>query len=107
MSKLEIKSIKGMNDCIPNDVYVYQNIEIIFKSLMKNYSFNEIRFPILEKSILFYKGMKINNNFCNKEMYTFLDRNGVNLSLRPEGTIGCIRSYIQNNLFLKNILNKL
>ncbi len=107
MSKLKIQSIKGMNDCVPNDIYIYQNVEMILKSLMKNYSFNEIRFPILEKSSLFFKGMEVNNNILNKEMYSFIDRNGVNISLRPEGTIGCIRAYIQNNLFLNNILNKL
>ncbi len=107
MNKLSFKSIKGMHDCVPNDIYIYQNIEIIFKSLMKNYSFNEIRFPILEETSLFKRSIGINNSILSKEMYSFLDRNGFDISLRPEGTVGCIRAYIQNNLFLNNVLNKL
>ncbi len=106
MDKLEIKSIKGMHDCIPNDIYIYQYVEKIFKFLMKNYSFKEIRFPILEKTSLFHRNIGLNSFILDKEMYSFIDRNGLNISLRPEGTIGCVRAYIQNNLFLNKFLNK-
>ncbi len=107
MSKLQIKSLKGMHDCIPNDISIYRNIENIFEKLMKNYSFQEIRLPILEKTSLFSRSLGLHNYVYNKEMYSFMDRNGLNLSLRPEGTAGCVRAYIQNNLFLNKILNKL
>ncbi len=107
MSKLQIKSIKGMHDCIPNDVFIYKKIENIFEKLMSNYAFQEIRLPILEKTSLFSRSLGLHNYVFNKEMYSFIDRNGLNLSLRPEGTAGCVRAYIQNNLFLNRILNKL
>ncbi len=107
MSKLQIKSLKGMHDCIPNDISIYRNIENIFEKLMKNYFFQEIRLPILEKTSLFSRSLGLHNYVYNKEMYSFMDRNGLNLSLRPEGTAGCVRAYIQNNLFLNKILNKL
>ncbi len=107
MNELKVKSIKGMHDYFSDDILIYRNIENNFKILMKNYSFNEIKFPILEKTILFDKSLGLLNNIINKEMYSFLDRNGLNLSLRPEGTAGCMRAYIQNNLFLNNYLNRL
>ncbi len=106
MNKLKIKSIKGMHDCIPNDIYIYQYIEKTFRCLIKSYSFKEIRFPILEETSLFQRSIGLNTNIVNKEMYSFIDRNGLSISLRPEGTIGCVRAYIQNNLFLDKILNK-
>ncbi len=106
MSKLKIKSLKGMHDYFPEDIFIYKYIEDTFKILIKKYSFYEIRFPILERTILFNKSLGLLSNI-NKEMYSFIDRNGVNLSLRPEGTAGCIRAYIQNNLFLNHVLNRL
>ncbi len=107
MNKLEIKSIKGMHDCLPNDIYIYQYVEKIFRILIKSYCFQEIRFPILERTSLFSRSLGVDSNlFINKEMYSFIDRNGLNISLRPEGTIGCVRAYLQNNLFLNNFLNK-
>ncbi len=107
MSKLLVKSVKGMHDCIPNDILIYRNIESIFKILMKIYCFQEIRLPIIEKTSLFNRSLGLYNNIVSKEMYSFVDRNGLNLSLRPEGTAGCLRAYIQNNLFSNKILNKL
>ncbi len=106
MKNLKYRSLKGMYDCFYKNVYLYQYIEKIFKKLMINYCFNEIRFPILERTMLF-KNICHNNNIINKEMYSFEDRNGLNISLRPEGTICCVRLCLENNLFDFNSFLKL
>ncbi len=107
MNNLKIKSLRGMHDYLPNDIYIYKYIENCIRKIMCNYSFKEIRFPLIEKTELFNKSISKNCNISLKEMYSFIDRSGRNLSLRPEGTIGCSRAYIQNNLFLEKFFNKL
>ncbi len=108
MYKLKIKSLKGMHDCFSRDIYLYQYIENMFKIFINKYSFQEIRFPILENTFLFSKFISNNyNNNILKEMYSFLDKKKISLSLRPEGTVCCFRAYIENKLFLDSFLNKL
>ncbi len=106
MNKFEIKSIKGICDYLPKNILLYQYIENCFKNIVECYFFKEIRFPIIEYTSLFNK---IINNYdsIKKQMYSFYDKNKINISLRPEGTIGCIKSYINNKLFLNKIYNKL
>ncbi len=106
MKNFKYKSLKGMYDCFSQDIYFYQYIEKVFKKLMINYCFDEIRFPILENTSIF-KDICRNNNLVKKEMYSFDDRNGLNISLRPEGTICCTRLCLENNLFFKNLFLKL
>lgn len=107
MNNLKIKSLRGMNDYLPDDIYIYQYIENIIKNIMNSYSFKEIRFPIIENSDLFNKLINYNNIISSKEMYSFTDRGKRKLVLRPEGTLCCSRYYIKNNLFLKKNFNKL
>lgn len=106
MSKLKIKSLKGMHDYFLDDIYFLNYIEKCFRNIISFYSFEEIRLPILEKEKLFTK--YINKNYKNfyKEIYSLKDNNNIILSLRPEGTISCLRAYIQNKLYLNNFLNK-
>ncbi len=101
-----IKSIKGMKDYIPNDVIIYQYIEKKFRTIINNYSFNEVRFPILERTSLYNKDFFRNNLFL-KQMYNFYDKNKLNISLRPEGTMSCVRMYLENKLFNIYNFNKL
>ncbi len=107
MKNIKIKSLKGMHDYFLEDIWIINYIESIFKSIMINYSYNEIRFPILEKTQLFNKIVSNNNHFFRKEMYSFLDKNNVNITLRPEGTISCVRAYLENNLYLHKFFQKL
>ncbi len=107
MRDFKINFVRGMHECLPNDIYIYQYIEKKIKKLMWNYSFEEIRFPIIENSNLFNKVIDINNDLVSKEMYFLNDCIGESLSLRPEGTICCLKTYIKNRLFLKKFLNKL
>ncbi len=101
-----IKIIKGMKDYIPSDVFVYQYIEKKFRKIINSYSFNEVRFPILENSNLYNKNIN-KNNLLFKYMYSFNDKNNLNISLRPEGTMSCIRMYLENKLFNFYNFNKL
>ncbi|XBC42026.1 MAG: histidine--tRNA ligase [Buchnera aphidicola (Kaburagia rhusicola rhusicola)] len=101
-----IQSVKGMHDYIPKDVQIWQYIEKILKQTLSSYNYQEIRFPIIEKTELFERNIGNATDVIEKEMYSFQDRNKNSLTLRPEGTIGCMRSCIKNGL-LRNSEQKL
>lgn len=96
MSK--IQSIRGMNDLVPPQSARWQIVEAIVADVLCQYAFQEVRFPILEKTELFQRTIGEVTDIVEKEMYSFEDRNGDNLTLRPEGTAGCVRARIQNGL---------
>ncbi|ACL30099.1 histidine--tRNA ligase [Buchnera aphidicola str. APS (Acyrthosiphon pisum)] len=98
----EIKSIRGMYDYFPKDLKIWNYIEIIFKEVLNSYCYLEIRLPILEKTEIFKRAIGNVTDVVEKEMYSFNDRKGNNLTLRPEGTVGCVRAIIQNNLLQKS-----
>lgn len=92
------RSVKGMNDLLPADSGKWQRVEGSLKAVLNSYGYNEIRFPILEKTELFKRSIGEVTDIVEKEMYTFSDRNDESLTLRPEGTAGCVRACIQNSL---------
>jgi histidyl-tRNA synthetase len=92
------RSVKGMNDLLPGDSPKWQRVEQIVESVLNRYGYSEIRFPVLEKTELFSRSIGEVTDIVEKEMYSFLDRNDESLSLRPEGTAGCVRACIQNSL---------
>ena len=93
-----IRSIRGMNDILPDVTPYWQAIETVLKKVLMSYGYQEIRFPIVEKTELFSRSIGEVTDIVEKEMYTFADRNGDNLTLRPEGTAGCVRAAMQNGL---------
>jgi histidyl-tRNA synthetase len=95
-----------MNDVLPAETPRWQLIEHAFAKLMRAYGYDEIRMPIVEMTELFKRSIGEVTDIVEKEMYTFADRNGDSLSLRPEGTAGCVRAAIQNGL-LHNQTRKL
>ena len=97
MSKA-IQAIRGMNDCLPSETGIWQMVEAVLRRVASNYGFAEIRMPIVESTALFKRSIGEVTDIVEKEMYTFEDRNGDSLTLRPEGTAGCVRSCIQNSL---------
>lgn len=97
MSKT-LQAIRGMNDLLPADVAAWQFVESSFRLLMKQYAYTEIRMPIVEKTELFKRSIGEVTDIVEKEMYTFDDRNGDSLTLRPEGTASCVRACLQNGL---------
>lgn len=93
-----IRSIRGMNDILPDVTPYWQAVESALKKVLVNYGYQEIRFPIVEKTELFCRSIGEVTDIVEKEMYTFADRNGDNLTLRPEGTAGCVRAAMQNGM---------
>lgn len=101
-----IQAIRGMNDLLPNVTAHWQHVENTIRNLLARYGYQEIRFPILEKTELFKRSVGEVTDIVEKEMYTFLDRNNDSLSLRPEGTAVCVRAGIEHGL-LYNQLQRL
>lgn len=93
-----IQSIRGMNDCLPSDIQFWQKIENKLKKIIGSYGFSEIRTPLIEKNSLFSRTIGEITDVVGKEMYTFDDRDGNSLTLRPENTAGCVRAGIEHGL---------
>jgi len=87
-----------MNDILPTVTPRWQFIEDVFRRLMQAYGYGEIRLPLVEKTELFKRSIGEVTDIVEKEMYTFADRNGDSLTLRPEGTAGCVRACIENGM---------
>ena len=102
MSKL-IKSIRGMHDVLPADSHRWQAFENTIRQLMASYGYKEIRMPLVESTDLFCRSIGEVTDIVEKEMYTFEDRNGDKLTLRPEGTASCVRAGIQHGLLHNQI----
>ncbi|QJC33139.1 histidine--tRNA ligase [Enterobacteriaceae endosymbiont of Donacia clavipes] len=98
----KITSVHGMHDYLFPDTLLWENIENIIKNTLKNYGYQEIKLPILEKSELFKKTIGEYTDIVKKEMYNLLDKNKDSLTLRPEGTTGFLRSIVENNIFYNN-----
>jgi histidyl-tRNA synthetase len=94
----KIQSIRGMNDILPEQIALWQYVERTAAKLLTGYGYQEIRFPILEQTELFKRSIGEVTDIVEKEMYTFEDRNGDSLTLRPEGTACCVRACEQNGL---------
>ena len=93
-----IQAIRGMNDYLPEDTALWQPIEAALKQVLASYGYSEIRLPIVEQTPLFKRAIGEVTDVVEKEMYTFDDRNGDSLTLRPEGTAGCVRAGIEHGL---------
>ena len=93
-----VNKVRGMNDLIPEQIGNWQVVENQIKKIFQSYGYNEIRFPLIEKTELFSRGVGQSTDIVNKEMYTFEDKGGESMSLRPEGTAGCVRAALDNDL---------
>nr|WP_284731295.1 histidine--tRNA ligase [Glaciecola sp. XM2] len=93
-----IQAIRGMNDCLPNEVGAWQLVERHLRELAQSYQYHEIRTPVVESTDLFKRSIGEVTDIVEKEMYTFDDRNGDSLSLRPEGTACCVRAGNEHGL---------
>src|SRR5438105_10783246 len=102
-----IRAIKGTRDLLPPDTAVWNHVERIAHEVFQVYNYREIRTPILEPTELFARGVGQETDIVSKEMYTFEDRDGSSLTLRPEATASVIRAYIEHRLDQKPGLQKL
>ncbi len=94
----KIQAVRGMNDILPESTPCWQRLEQACAELAAAYGYEEVRFPIIESTGLFQRTIGQATDIVEKEMYTFADRNGDSLTLRPEGTAGCVRCGIENGL---------
>ncbi len=94
-----LQSVRGMRDILPDQSASWQYIENIAREIFSSYGYNELRAPIIESTDLFKRSIGDATDIVEKEMYTFDDRNGDSLTLRPEGTAGTVRAGIQHGLF--------
>jgi len=94
----KIQAIRGMNDILPEQTPVWQFVESTVRRVLAQYGYQEIRMPIVEQTDLFKRSIGEVTDIVEKEMYTFEDRNGDSLTLRPEGTAGCVRAAEEHGL---------
>ncbi|WP_413382267.1 histidine--tRNA ligase [Alkalihalobacillus sp. 1P02AB] len=96
---MNIQIPRGTQDILPGDIEIWQHIEETAKKVCERYNYQEIRTPIFEHTELFQRGVGDTTDIVQKEMYTFTDRGERNLTLRPEGTAGVVRSFVENKLY--------
>ncbi|MGE0486640.1 MAG: histidine--tRNA ligase [Gammaproteobacteria bacterium] len=94
----DLKAVRGMNDILPGDSHHWRRLEHDLVAVLDAYGYQEIRLPIVEQTAVFKRSIGDTTDIVQKEMYSFDDRNGDNLTLRPEGTAGCVRAVLQNGL---------
>ena len=98
-TKQQLQSVRGMNDILPSEAFYWEVLENIVKNLLLSHAYSPIRLPIVEPTPLFKRAIGEITDIVEKEMYSFVDSlNGENLTLRPEGTAGCVRAVIQHHL---------
>jgi histidyl-tRNA synthetase len=94
----EIQPVRGMNDVLPAEIGAWQHLEAVTRELLTSYGYEEIRVPVLERTELFKRAIGEHTDVVGKEMYTFTDRGGESLTLRPEATAGVVRALISNRM---------
>ena len=104
---MEFRSIKGTYDILPNDVDSWQRVETCVREFITRAGYSEIRTPAFEKTELFTRSVGEDSDVVSKEMYSWTDQGGTDITLKPEYTASVIRSYIQHNLGAKSPLTKL
>ena len=98
----ELRAIRGMNDIVPPAATRWRALEARITKVLVGYGYREIRFPVLESTQVFSRSIGDTTDIVQKEMYTFTDRNGDSLTLRPEGTASCVRAALENGLIQQN-----
>ena len=93
------KAPKGTKDVLPDQSYQWQFLEARIREIVKKYGFQEVRTPVFEHTELFLRGVGETTDIVQKEMYTFLDKGERSITLKPEGTAGVVRMFVENNLF--------
>jgi len=100
---MRIQSVRGMRDLYPEEIARWHHVEKILVQVAQSFGFREIRFPILEFTSLFARGVGESTDIVEKEMFSLEDRHGKSLSMRPEGTAACIRAALQEGLLFNQV----
>ncbi|BCB97384.1 histidine--tRNA ligase [Dissulfurispira thermophila] len=96
---MKYSALKGIQDILPPDIYIWQKIESIAKEIFHKYGFKEIRLPIIESTDIFIRSIGETTDIVEKEMYTFADKAGRSITMRPEGTAPAVRCYVEHHLY--------
>jgi histidyl-tRNA synthetase len=97
---MTIKAVRGVHDILPSEAVKWQHVETVARRAFEAYGYEEIRLPIFERTEVFARGIGETTDIVQKEMYTFEDRSGESLTLRPEATASLLRAYIEHGLFV-------
>jgi len=100
---VKIQAVRGMQDLLPESKAIYRYAEDTVRSVLESYGYDEIGLPVIESTLLFERLVGESTDIVEKEMYTFTDRSGDSITLRPEGTAGCVRSAQQNGLIFNRV----
>lgn len=103
---MKIRAVTGVKDILPEEIWKWRFIEEVSRKTIEEYGFAEIRVPLFEYTELFLRSIGQTSDIVEKEMYTFEDSKGVNISLRPEGTAGVVRACIEHNLISAQSMEK-
>ncbi len=95
---MKIQSIRGVKDILPDEIWKWQHIESVVHNIFPRYGFREIRLPVFEDTRLFSRSIGETTDIVEKEMYTFQDRGGDSITLRPEGTASVVRAYVEHKM---------
>ncbi len=104
---MSIQAIKGVKDVLPGDMAAWHFLEDTARKLFEDYGFAEVRVPIFEYTELFARSIGASTDIVEKEMYTFEDRDGKKITLRPEGTAGVVRAFVEHKMYADSQLTKL
>ncbi len=102
-----IKLVKGFKDILPEETGLWQYVEGVVREIFADFGFAELRIPVLEKTELFSRSIGASTDIVEKEMYTFIDRSGDSLTMRPEATASVVRAYVEHKLYAKDPVWKL
>jgi histidyl-tRNA synthetase len=104
---MSIQAIKGVKDILPQDMPAWQHLEAVARKLFEDYGFAEIRVPVFEYTELFARSIGASTDIVEKEMYTFEDRDGRKITLRPEGTAGTVRAFVEHKMYADTQITRL
>ncbi len=104
---METRAIRGFNDILPDQVKRWQHIEEKARTIFEIHGYSEIRTPVVEFTDIFARSIGTTTDIVEKEMYTFTDRDGSSITLRPEATAGVVRSFIEHSMYAKSPISKL
>lgn len=107
MSRNKLTAVRGVRDILPEEARNWRNVEELARDIFERFGYGEIRIPLFEKTELFSRGIGGTTDIVTKEMYTFEDKNGDSITLRPEATASICRAYVQNSLYAETGLSKL
>ncbi|MFN3919107.1 MAG: histidine--tRNA ligase [Methylohalobius sp.] len=100
---IKLQAVRGMHDLLPEVTLIWRRVESILAAVLEAYGYREIRLPLVEKTELFRRSIGEITDIVEKEMYTFEDKSGESLTLRPEGTAGCVRALIEHGLLRSQV----